>query len=154
MSLTPQEIELVQSSFQKVVPIKDQAAAIFYDKLFEYDPELKPLFKGNMVEQGNKLMATLGLAVKGLNDLSKLVPVLENLAVKHLDYGVKVDDYSPVGNALLHTLKQGLGAEFTPEVKSAWTNLYKVVHDVMRGATYPNYSADTYQNTKQYASRS
>ena len=98
-----------------MVPIKEEAAAIFYKKLFEYDPSLKALFKGNMASQGNKLMATLGLAVKGLNDLEKLVPVLENLAKKHLEYGVKVEGYTPVGNALRFTWKQGLGSEFTPE---------------------------------------
>lgn len=151
MALTPHEVSLIQASFQKVVPIKEQAAAIFYDKLFEYDPSLKPLFKGDMSEQGNKLMATLGVAVKGLNDLEKLVPVLENLAQKHVTYGVKVEDYTPVGNALLYTLKQGLGSAFTPELRSAWTNLYKLVAEVMRSAAYPQYDVTSYKNVKVYA---
>lgn len=123
---------------------KRRSGSNFYKKLFEYDPSLKALFKGNMASQGNKLMATLGLAVKGLNDLEKLVPVLENLAKKHLEYGVKVKGYTPVGNALLFTLKQGLGSEFTPELKTAWTNLYKIVAEVMRSTAYSSYDSNTF----------
>lgn len=151
MPLTAKEISLLQSSFAKVAPIKDAAAEIFYDKLFEYDPRLKQLFKGSMKTQGNKLMATLGVAVKGLNDLEKLVPVLQNLAIKHVDYGVKVEDYTPVGNALLYALSQGLGAQYTPEVKEAWVKLYRLVADVMRSAAYPDYDSASYKNTRVYA---
>ncbi len=154
MSLTPHEIQLIQTSFQNVVPIKTQAADIFYNKLFEYDPGLRSLFKTNMEEQGNKLMSILGAAVKGLNDIEKLIPVLENLARTHLEYGVKIDDYTPVGNALIYALKQGLGEDFTPEVREAWSKLYRVLADVMRSAAYPEYDAGTYHNQKQYAARS
>jgi hemoglobin-like flavoprotein len=152
MSLTANEISLIQSRFAKVAPIKDAVAEIFYDRLFVYDPSLKSLFKGSMKTQGNKLMATLGVAVKGLNDLEKLVPILQNLAIKHVDYGVKAEDYTPVGNALLYALQQGLGADYTPGVKQAWIKLYRVVSDVMRSAAYPNYDSATFKNTKRYAS--
>ncbi|MFT7246235.1 MAG: hemoglobin-like flavoprotein [Candidatus Azotimanducaceae bacterium] len=151
MALTTREVSLIQSSFQEVVPIKAQAAEIFYDKLFQYDPALQPLFKTSMTTQGNMLMATLGVAVKGLNDLDALVPVLQDLAIRHIDYGVKVEDYSPVGNALLYALEQGLGPKFTPEVKQAWVKVYQVIAEVMRSAAYPNYDSGTFKNAKRYA---
>lgn len=150
MSLSNEQIKLIQASFSQVAPIADQAANIFYNKLFEYDPELRRLFKTNLNEQGKKLMQTLGVAVGALRDLNALIPVLEKLAIKHLDYGVKVDDYTPVGNALIYTLKQGLGPAFTPELKQAWTSLLKVVFDVMRSAAYPNFNPNTYKNHKSY----
>lgn len=150
MSLTTEQKNLVQNSFSKVVPIADTAAEIFYAKLFEYDPSLKPLFKGDMKKQGQMLMTTLQVAVKGLDDLNSLVPVLENIAVKHLEYGVKVDDYTPVGNALIHALSVGLGDEFTDDVRAAWVEVYKIIAEVMRSAAYDDYDAATYSNTKQY----
>ena len=150
MALSQHQLVLIQQSFKKVAPIADQAAEIFYAKLFSYDPSLKRLFKGDMKSQGKKLMATLGTAVAALNNLDKLVPVLENLAIKHLDYGVKIDDYTPVGNALLCTLKQGLGDAFTAETREAWVTLFKLVADVMRSAAYPQYNNKTYVNRKVY----
>ncbi|KZX72940.1 hemin receptor [Oleiphilus sp. HI0009] len=113
----------VQESFAKVEPIADAAAEIFYGKLFQYDHSLQPLFKGDMTEQGKKLMSTLKIAVKSLDDLDALVPVLENLAIKHIEYGVKIDDYTPVGNALINTLAEGLGDDFSPECKAAWVEV-------------------------------
>jgi len=148
--ITERQKTLVQNSFALVEPIADQAADIFYNKLFEYDPTLKPLFKGDIKQQGKKLMATLKVAVASLNNLDKLVPVLQQLAVKHLDYGVKVDDYTPVGNALLYTLKTGLGDACTPEVKQAWLDTFKVIATVMRQAAYPDYDPATYKNRKRY----
>ncbi len=150
MSLTPRQVQLIQQSFAKVEPIADKAAEIFYAKLFEYDPSLKPMFKADLKSQGKKLMSVLKVAVHGLNDLGKLVPVLQTLAKRHVEYGVKVDDYTPVGNALIYTLGAGLGKEFTDETKQAWITVYKVIAQVMREASYPNFNVNTYHNTKQY----
>ncbi len=150
MAISEQQKQLVKSSFAKVEPIVDVAADIFYTQLFKFDPSLKKLFKTDMTSQGRKLMAALKLAVSSLDDLEKLVPVLEKMAVTHVKYGVKLDDYTPVGNALIFALKQGLGAEFTPELRSAWSDTYKVVATVMRQAAYPSYNPDSYQNRKYY----
>lgn len=150
MSLTQRQVSLIQQSFTKVEPIADTAAEIFYAKLFEYDPSLKSLFKNNMKSQGRMLMSTLKVAVKGLDDLDALVPVLQKLAKKHLDYRVKVDDYTPVGNALIYTLNKGLGKDFDDQTRKAWVNLYRIIAQVMREAAYPNFNAATYRNTKHY----
>lgn len=150
MSINARQKMLVQQSFAKVVPIADAAAKIFYSKLFEYDPSLKPLFKKPMVEQGKVLMATLKVAVKSLDDIDGLVGVLQKLAERHKGYGVAVDDYTPVGNALLYTLGQGLGDEFTPELREAWIAVYQTIADVMRSHVYPDFDKSRYKNRKTY----
>ncbi len=122
---------LVQESFAKVEPIAEAAADLFYNKLFELDPGLEALFKGDIKEQGRKLMATLKLAVKGLDDLKKLVPVVQDLGRRHAGYGVKPEHYGTVAVALLWTLEQGLKDDYTPEVKEAWTAVYALLAGTM-----------------------
>ncbi len=132
--MTPEQKTLVQESFEKVAPISEQAAAIFYGKLFELDPSLKPMFKGDIEEQGRKLMTMLGTAVRSLDNLEGLVPVVQKLGVRHVGYGVKTSHYATVGAALLDTLAAGLGEDFTPEVKEAWTVVYGVLSSTMIAA--------------------
>jgi hemoglobin-like flavoprotein len=150
MSITQRQISLIQDSFSKVEPIADKAAEIFYAKLFEYDPSLRRLFKNDMKEQGRKLMTVLKTAVGGLGDLNALVPVLHKLADAHVSYGVKAEDYTPVGNALLYTLKTGLGRSFTPDVRQAWVDLYRLVANTMREHAYPEFDPKTFRNTRRY----
>lgn len=135
--MTPKQIALVQSSFDKVVPIASDAAALFYDRLFRTLPEVRPLFKGDMDDQGRKLMATLGTVVRGLDRLDAVLPTAKALAVRHVNYGVRPDHYAPVGAALLWTLEQGLGADFTPETAEAWRAAYAAISAEMIQAAYP-----------------
>lgn len=130
-TMQAQTIPRVQASWAQVAPIAPQAAALFYSNLFEADPSLKPLFKGDMAQQGQKLMQMIGAAVNKLGDLGVLVPILQSLGRRHVDYGVQPSHYDTVGAALLKTLAQGLGPAFTPEVKAAWTEVYGVMADVM-----------------------
>ena len=132
--LTPRQVELVQTTWEKCVPIADQAAALFYGRLFELDPNLKPMFKSDIKEQGKKLMQMITAAVRGLNDLNRLVPVVQDLGRRHVGYGVKDEHYATVGTALLWTLEKGLGDDFTPEVKDAWASVYGVLAGTMRKA--------------------
>ena len=132
--MTPKEKSLVQQTFGLVVPIADKAATLFYGRLFELDPTLKALFKGDMREQGKKLMQMIGLAVSELDALDELVPMVEALGRRHAGYGVKDADYDTVASALLWTLEQGLGAAFTPEVRSAWTTVYLLLASTMKSA--------------------
>ncbi|MCF7764010.1 MAG: hemin receptor [Verrucomicrobia bacterium] len=130
--MTPHQIQLVQTSWEKCVPIADQAAALFYGKLFELDPAVKPLFTSDIGEQGKKLMTMITVAVRGLRDLEKLVPAVRDLGKRHIAYGVQNQHYATVGSALLWTLGQGLGEEFTPEVKEAWATVYEVLAATMQ----------------------
>lgn len=133
--MTPEQATLVQDSFRLVVPIKDQAAALFYGRLFELDPGTRPLFAGtDMAEQGAKLMATLGFVVAGLKRPAEVVPAAQALAKRHIGYGVVEAHYATVGAALLWTLGQGLGEAFTPEVEAAWTAAYTLLAGVMIAA--------------------
>lgn len=132
--MSPTQIELVQSSWEKVVPIADTAAELFYGRLFELDPSLKPLFTTDIKEQGKKLMQMISVAVNGLNDLEKIVPAVEELGKRHVKYGVKDEHYDTVGSALLWTLEKGLGDAFTPDVKEAWTETYTLLATTMKNA--------------------
>ena len=126
-----EQITLVQESFAKVAPIADTAASLFYGKLFELDPSLQPLFTGDMEEQGKKLMQMLAVAVKGLSDLDSIVPAVQALGERHVGYNVTPAHYQTVGEALIWTLGQGLGDDFTPEVKDAWLEVYTLLSSVM-----------------------
>lgn len=132
--MTPEQKQLVQATWIPVNEISDTAASLFYNKLFELDPSLRPLFKGNMTEQGKKLMTMIGAAVRGLDDLGELTPVVKGLGKRHVGYNVKDEHYATVGAALIWTLEQGLGEAFTDEVKEAWTIVYTTLADLMKGA--------------------
>jgi hemoglobin-like flavoprotein len=132
--MTPQQIDLVQTSFQKVVPIAGTAADLFYDRLFEIAPQTRSMFPSDMAEQKKKLMAMLGTAVTNLHKLDTILPAVKELGKRHKGYGVTADQYAPVGAALLWTLEKGLGPDFTPETKAAWTEAYTALAGVMTNA--------------------
>ena len=132
--LTDTQIALVQKSFAVIAPIADDAAVLFYQRLFELDPSLKSMFKGDMTDQRRKLMQMLTAAVKGLQRLDRLVPVVEDLGRRHVGYGVTDQHYETVGTALLWTLEKGLGRAFTPEVREAWATVYGLLANTMRNA--------------------
>ena len=134
--MTPQQTKLIQDSFAKVAPISERAAALFYGRLFDIAPEVKPLFRGDMKEQGRKLMATLAVVVNGLGNLDAVLPAASALAKRHVAYGVKPGHYVPVGAALLWTLEQGLGPQWTPELAAAWTAAYTTLSQFMIGEAY------------------
>jgi len=132
--MTPEQIRIVQSTWVRVLPIKDIAAQLFYKRLFEMDPSLRPLFRGDLREQGEKLMQIIDAAVNGLSHLERIVTAIQDLGRRHADYGVKDHHYDTVGAALLWTLKEGLGAEFTPKAKEAWATVYGVLAATMQEA--------------------
>jgi nitric oxide dioxygenase len=132
--MTPQQIALVRESFAKVVPIREQAAALFYDRLFAIDPSTRPLFRGDMKSQGAKLMAAIGAVVKSLDRIETMLDDLRALARRHNQYGVREGHYAIVGAALLWTLEQGLGVDFTSDVREVWTTAYGLLSSAMIAA--------------------
>ncbi len=128
------QITLVQDTFDKIRPISEEAAKLFYNRLFELAPSLESLFKGDMKTQGRMLMQMLDYAVTGLDRLDTIVPTIQDLGKRHVGYGVREEYYETVGEALLWTLEQGLGKGFTPDVKEAWTEAYKLLSDTMKSA--------------------
>lgn len=125
------QIALVQSTFKQVMPIRDVAADLFYNRLFEIEPSTRALFSGDIKEQGVKLMAALAVVVAGLTAIEAIVPTVQELAVRHVGYGVEDEYYDKVGEALIWTLEQGLGDAFTDEVKEAWLAAYATLAGVM-----------------------
>jgi len=134
--MTPDQIKLVQQSFAKVAPISDQAAELFYGRLFEIAPSVRAMFPNDMTEQRRKLMATLAIVVNGLSNLEMILPAASSLATRHVAYGAKAEHYPVVGEALLWTLEKGLGADWTPEVAKAWTAAYTTLSEFMIAQAY------------------
>ena len=132
--MTPKDIKLVKESWAKVMPISEVAAELFYSKLFELDPSVKSMFKGDMKEQGRKLMAILNTAVNALDKLETIVPAVQDMGRRHVDYGVKDEHYDTVGEALIWTLGAGLKDDFTEETQAAWVGVYTLVADTMKAA--------------------
>lgn len=130
--MTPEQISMVQATFGKVAANKDAAAALFYARLFELDPSLKPMFKGDLKSQGQKLMGALAIAVGHLRNPEVLLAPLRDMGARHRGYGVEDHHYDTVASALIWTLEQGLGADFTAEVKHAWVETYILVAGVMK----------------------
>ena len=129
------EIELIRKTWDLVVPITDTAAQLFYQRLFEIDPDTKQLFATtDMDEQHKKLFGAISLVVKNVDRVDTLVPVLQKLGRNHVNYGVEDRHYDSVGSALLWTLEQGLGPRFTEGARAAWTTAYALVSETMRQA--------------------
>jgi hemoglobin-like flavoprotein len=135
--MTPQQVNQVQTSFIKVVPIANRAAPLFYGRLFETAPETRALFRSDIDTQGRKLMSALATVVNSLGDFEAIVPVARNLAKRHVAHGVAREHYSLVGSALLWTLEQGLADEFTPALRAAWEAADSALSEVMIASAYP-----------------
>ena len=134
--MTPEQVKLVQQSFAQVAPIADKAAEIFYERLFEVAPSVRTLFPADMVEQRQKLMATLTAVVAGLFDLPSVLPAASALAKRHVGYGARPELYPVVGEVLLWTLARGLGPQWTPEAAAAWTAAYTTLSGFMIQEAY------------------
>ena len=134
--MTPDQVKLVQDSFAKVAPISEQAAVLFYDRLFEVAPQVKAMFPDDMTEQRKKLMGMLAAVVSGLSNLETILPAASALAKRHVAYGAKAEHYPVVGAALLWTLEQGLGDGWTPELADAWATAYGTLSGYMISEAY------------------
>jgi nitric oxide dioxygenase len=134
MVLDSRQVKLVRDSFQLVQPRSDAVAKAFYTRLFELDPNLKPLFHGDMREQGSKLMEAIGTVVENLDRFHEVEPVLQELSVRHIAYGVKTADYDAVGDALLWAIERTLSPNFSTETKNAWAAIYLSLSTTMKAA--------------------
>jgi nitric oxide dioxygenase len=134
--MNERHVQLVQQSFARASRIGPHVAATFYAELLTIDPSIRPMFKGDMIVQGEKLMNMLNTVVDGLRAPEIILPAARALAVKHLDYGVEARHYALVGTALMRTLKHELGADFTQETREAWTAAYQFLADAMIDAAY------------------
>ena len=133
--MNARQIELVQHSWSRIAPSAEIAGELFYGKLFVLDPSLKSMFRGDIREQGRKLMAMITFAVNGLTRLDAIAPGLQALGRRHAGYGVEDRHYALVASALLWTLEKGLANKFTDEVRDAWLSAYNTLAATMREAS-------------------
>jgi hemoglobin-like flavoprotein len=134
MWVSERDKELIQASFTQLAPRTEHLAELFYDRLFELEPELRALFSGDMRQQGRKLIQTLAVVVLGLDHFERMVPVLQDLGRRHVGYGALPKHYALVEAALLWMLEQALGEDFTVEAREAWTTVYGLLADTMQSA--------------------
>jgi len=132
-TMIPQRRQLVAESWKSLAPNGALVGTIFYRRLFEIDPSLRPMFAAvTMDDQIHKLVTMLDLVVHWLDVPDRLVPVLKKLGERHSTYGVRDDHFGKVGAALIGTLEEGLGDKFTPELRSAWTEAFLLISSLMR----------------------
>jgi chemotaxis signal transduction protein/hemoglobin-like flavoprotein len=146
--MTPEQIELVKSSWKQVLPIADTAADLFYDRLFEVAPGVRGLFADDMAGQKKALLAMLGRVVASLDNLESIVPHVQDLGVRHVGYGAEPAHYAVVGETLLWTLEKGLGDEWNDELKNAWATAYGVLSSTMIDAANAKITADADSESK------
>jgi hemoglobin-like flavoprotein len=130
--MTPAQVHLIRKSFAELSRHDHVAALVFYRRLFEIDPGLRPLFKNDIEEQSRKLLEMLAVLIAMLERPLGLELELKAMGLRHVGYGVKEEHYATVGGALLDMLAEVLGAKFTPEVREAWTLLYGAVESLMK----------------------
>ncbi len=131
-----ERITLVRTSFERAERLGPHVAATFYAELFAIAPELRPMFRGDIILQGTKLMSMLSQLVAALDSPDTLAPMARELAVRHVAYGVEARHYALVGTALMRTLRHELGRDFTPDVSAAWMEAYDILADTMKEAAY------------------
>jgi hemoglobin-like flavoprotein len=122
--MTPEQVRLVRASFARVATQGDQAAALFCARLFALDPDLRALFKGDLAAQRAKLLSALAMVVGALDRLDEMLPAVRALGRRHARYGARSEHYATVGSALIWTLEQRLGDDFTLAARRAWTTAY------------------------------
>ncbi|WP_028310270.1 globin family protein [Derxia gummosa] len=133
--MTPEQIALVRASWLELAPYQDDIAGLFYPRLFALEPELRPLFKGDIPLQGRKLVAMLATVIDKLDRLDTLMRDIQSLGRMHVHWGVKDEHYAAVGQTLLETLTDVLGdVDFPPETRNAWATAYHALADTMRAA--------------------
>jgi len=136
VQVNAESVRLVRRSFEQLAPVAPQAAALFYRNLFRLDPSLEGLFRGDMVQQGERLMKMIGTAVGLLEEPARLTPALRALGARHVGYGVRDAHYATVGEALIATLEEGLGGAFTLPVRHAWVEVYAFIARTMMAAAH------------------
>jgi hemoglobin-like flavoprotein len=133
--VTPAQQDLIRDTFLSVSTMAGPLASLFYGRLFSLAPELRPMFKGDLREQGQKLMAMIEVCVDSVSRLDELRPQLRELGKRHAGYGTLPEHYPVVGKALLWSLGQALEHRFDATTKQAWSTLLEeICREMLAGA--------------------
>ena len=136
MSMTHEQIAIVQTTFRSVQTMGATAAELFYRRLFSIEPTVTPMFTRDLEHQGREFLQVMAVAVGGLGNTSVLVPIIQQLGVRHVNYGVRAEHYDRVREALLWMLEMILQDAFTPQVRSAWATAYAMLAGIMKEAAW------------------
>ncbi len=136
MRLDEREADLIRESFRGVAADPVRAAEIFYRRLFEAAPQVRPLFVGDLARQGQMLISTLGVVVAQMQRWDVLAPMVEDLALRHVAYGVQADHYPVVGGALVAMLHDMARPALAAETEAAWAKAYAALSSSMIAAAY------------------
>lgn len=134
--MTAEHLQIAHRSFAGLLPNLDQTVEAFYRRLFELDPSLRPLFPAEIHLQHTKFSQMLDTLLGDPERFEALIPAVQRMGLRHLEYGVKDEHYATVGSALLYALEQSLGYAFTDQVREAWTAVYTKLCEVMLGAAH------------------
>ena len=137
MDLTPREISLIRASFQQLKGEKggvNPFGEAFYARVFDRMPEARDLFREDMAEQGMQFLSTLHVVVDHLEDIDRIDREISNLGRGHAAFGVRPEQYGPMGEALMDTMRDSLGTAFDEETETAWRKAYAAVSDRMIAA--------------------
>ncbi|MHA2252872.1 MAG: globin domain-containing protein [Candidatus Kariarchaeaceae archaeon] len=129
--LSAAEISSIESSWKLIFPVREEFAKQFYESLFEYNLELKELFNTNIEFQGSKLMKFFDFILHNLDNVSNVGSDIRKLGSKHLELGIKKEDYTVFGSIFLRTIEDILGTSCTAEIKDAWASLYDILAELM-----------------------
>ena len=130
--MTQKQTELVKSTWSMVAAMDHVAVGqLFYNRLFEIAPQVKPMFRNPIDEQSKKLFAMISYVIAKLDKLDTILAEVAKLAQRHAGYGVQPNHYTIVGEALLWTLERGLAENWTEETKDAWIECYTTLSNAM-----------------------
>jgi hemoglobin-like flavoprotein len=132
-TLTPEAIQAVRAGFARIAPIREEIGGLFYGKLFEMDPGLRPLFGDNLEAQSRMLMTAIQMVIDSLDSPENVARHLSEVGRRHGAYGAQMRDFDTFGAALIWSLQQGLGPDYTPQFETGWVGAFDLIRNVMRG---------------------
>lgn len=130
--LSKDDIKIIQDSYKKLSDKHQETGDYLYNHLFKSSPDVSNIFKGDMKEQSMTLMKMIKTVVEGLNNVQIIMPAIQQMGNRHIDYGVSSDHFKHFKSSLLYAIEKVLGPDFNSNVKNSWSKLYDVLEEIMR----------------------
>lgn len=136
LMMTTRQKQLIRETYVYIARREYSTGEMFYERLFEIAPELRPLFPGEMKEMRLRFIQTIGGVVAGLETRAAIAPGIVQLGKRHVGYGVQPEHYAVFGAAFIWAIGQALGNRFTPEAQEAWQVLYEQLAGIITRSAY------------------
>jgi nitric oxide dioxygenase len=147
--LDQKRIDIVKSTVPVLEQNGEKITTRFYQLMFGAHPELLNIFNHANQKQGRQQRALAGAvyeAAKHIDDLSVILPVVNQIAQKHRSLGIKPEHYPIVGKYLILAIKDVLGDAATDEIIDAWKDAYGAIADAFMGIEAELYNQAANQN--------